>query len=67
MKLTYYELVERLGVPFVERHLAGTTGVRSDCWPCGCLRLFKMRLDAMSVEFVPCAEHKSDLEGRVVL
>jgi len=66
-ELTYQELVERLGEPLVERHVAGTTGVRADNFKCGCLRLVKMRLDAMTVEFIPCAEHKSEFEGRVIL
>ena len=66
-ELTYRELVERLGEPLTERHVAGTTGVRADNWPCGCLRLVKMRLDAMSVEFVPCQMHQKTFEGRVIL
>ena len=66
-EMSYQELVARLGEPLVERHVAGATGVRSDGWPCGCLRIVRMRIDDMDVEFVPCAEHKAEFEGVTVL
>lgn len=66
-EMSYQQLVRRLGPPLTEKHLAGATGVRSDCFKCGCLRLVKMRPDAMTVQFVPCAEHKSEFEGETVL
>ena len=67
-ELTYRELVAKLGESLVERHLASaTTGVRSDCWRCGCLRIVRARASEADIEFVPCAEHKREFEGRVIL
>ena len=66
-ELTYRELVERLGEPLTERHVAGTTGVRSDCWRCGCLRICRLRIDDMDIEFHPCAEHAAEFSEVTVL
>ena len=65
-ELTYQELVERLGEPLTERHVAGTVGVRADNWPCGCLRITRMRIDEMDIKFHPCAEHEAEFEGRII-
>jgi len=66
-EMSYQELVARLGEPLVERHVAGTAGVRSDCWPCGCIRIARLRIDEMDVEFHPCQVHQQDFEGVTVL
>jgi len=66
-ELAYQELVERLGEPLVERHLAGATGVRSDNWPCGCLRIIRARVGEADIEFIPCAEHAAEFSEVVVL
>lgn len=43
-EITYQELRQHLGEPLVEKHLTGGLGVRSDCWPCGCLRIVRARV-----------------------
>ena len=65
--MSYQELVARLGEPLTEKHLTGTTAVRADNWPCGCLRIVRMRVDQMDVEFHPCQAHRQEFEGVMVL
>ena len=65
-EMNYRDLVAKLGTPLTEKHLAGATGVRSDAWPCGCLRIVRLRIDEMDIEFHPCAEHEAEFKGRII-
>jgi len=65
--MSYQELVARLGEPLVEKHVAGTAGVRSDCFKCGCLRIVRMRIDEMDIGFHPCQVHQKDFAEVTVL
>ena len=66
-ELTYRELVERLGEPLTERHVAGTVGVQADNWPCGCLRIIRAREGEADIEFIPCGQHKAEFSEVTVL
>ncbi|MBM4467447.1 MAG: hypothetical protein FJ014_18140 [Chloroflexi bacterium] len=66
-EITYRELRAKLGDPLTEKHLAGTTGVRADNFKCGCLRIVRLRVDEMDVEFHPCQVHQQEFEGVTVL
>ena len=66
-EMSYQELVARLGEPLTEKHLTGGLGIRSDCFKCGCLRIVRLRVDEMDVEFHPCQAHRQEFEGVTVL
>ncbi len=65
-EINYQELAARLGQPLTEKHLAGATGVRADNWPCGCLRIVRMRTDEMDVQFYSCAAHEVEFRGKII-
>ena len=66
-EITYQELKAKLGEPLVERHVAGTTGVRADNWACGCLRIVRAREGEADIEFIPCGQHKAEFSEVTVL
>ena len=66
-ELTFRELAERLGQPVTDEHLTTTGAVRGDCFRCGCLRIIRAQEGEADIEFIPCAEHKTQFEGRVIL
>ena len=57
MKLSYQQLVDRLGEPTVTRKVMGTLGYRFDEFPCGCTRVVRMGDNPLPI----------DDEGHVVL
>jgi len=77
MKLSYQQLVEKLGKPTVDRLVVGTVGFRCDKFPCGCTRIVRIG-DALlqdekgriviqaEVEFYPCEAHAAEFEGMEV-
>ena len=57
MKLSYQQLVERMGEPTVAKKVLGTLGYRFDEFPCGCTRVVRMGDVPLPI----------DDEGRIVL
>ena len=68
-KMSFQDLVARLGRPLTEQHTIAGLAVRSDSFRCGCVRMaraWKGR-DELEIEFHPCQVHQQDFEGRVIL
>jgi len=78
-KITFDELVAKLGQPEENQFVTGTMGVKFWIFPCGCARILHVgglsyelidehgnTVLKSSMEFRPCKTHKAEFEGKKV-
>ena len=78
-KITFDELVAKLGQPEENQIITGTMGIKFSIFPCGCTRILHVgglpyelidehgnTVIKSRIEFRPCEIHKAEFEGKEV-